>query len=312
MLNRRFLRIKVMQALYSFFQHEKADPALFEKEMFRNLDRIHDLYLYILALLSDLRHISLVMVEESRNKRLPSAEDLNPNMKFASNSLLKAIAESPELKSMLEKKKISWQNDFGMVRKLFTEIRNGKLYKNYVTAPAGWYTEDRNFVIGLITDHLSKHETLNSIFEEKSMHWADDLFVAYNSVMRTFDDFNGEFTLSPLLKDEKDDREFMAVLFNKTILYREQFDQMIDKHASNWEIDRIASVDMLLMEMAIAEFLHLPNVPVKASLNEYIDISKEYSTPSSKFFINGVLDKIIIELRSENRIEKTGRGLKES
>jgi len=115
-----------------------------------------------------------------------------------------------------------------------------------------------------------------------------------------------------LLKDEKDDMEFMSELFNKTIIYRDQFEEMIAKHTQNWEVDRIASMDMLLMQMALAEILHIPNVPVKASLNEYIDISKEYSTPNSKTFVNGVLDKIIAELRQQNRIEKTGRGLKES
>jgi transcription antitermination protein NusB len=312
MLNRRFLRIKVMQALYSFFQHETGDTAQFEKEMFRNLDKIYDLYLHILALLADLRHVSLLNIEENRNKRLPSQEDLNPSLRFPNNSLLKALAESNELKKELERRKISWQNDFSVVRKLYTDLRHTKLFKSYVAAPQGWYPEDRQFVIQLITEFLSKNETLISLFEEKSMHWADDLFVAYNSAIRTFDDFNGEFSLSPLLKDEADDRAFMSTLFNKTIMYRAQFDEMIDRHAANWELERIASMDMLLMEMAICEFLHLPNVPVKASLNEYIDISKEYSTPSSRFFINGVLDKIIAELKRENKIEKSGRGLKES
>jgi transcription antitermination protein NusB len=312
MLNRRFLRIKVMQALYAFFQHENADPAQFEKEMVKNVDRIYELYLYILALISDIRHVALVSMDENKNKRLPSQEDLAPSMKFVNNSLLKAIDESKELKAELQKRRISWQNDFSVVRKIFMDIRSGKVYRSYMTAPQGWYKEDREFVVALITDHLSKSETLNSIFEEKSMHWADDVFVAYNSVIRVFDDFNGEFTLTPLLKDEQDDRTFMSTLFNKTVLYREQFDKLIDAHASNWEIERIASMDILLMEMAIAEFLYLPNVPVKASLNEYIDISKEYSTPGSKFFINGVLDKVIAQLRQENRIEKTGRGLKES
>jgi transcription antitermination protein NusB len=312
MLNRRFLRIKVMQTLYAFFQHGSGEPAQFEKEMFRNLERIYDLYLYILALLANMQHVSLLVTEENRNKRLPSKEDLNPSLKFANNTLLKSLAESKELKAQLEKKKISWQQDFSIVRKLFSEIRNGKVYRGYMSADTHSIKEDRDFVISLITDHLSRNEVLTSIFEEKNMHWADDAFVAYNSVIRSFEDFEGEFHLQPLLKDEKDDLAFMSVLFNKTIQYRTQFEEMIDRHASNWELERIASMDMLLMEMALAEILHLPNIPVKASLNEYIDISKEYSTPNSKVFINGVLDKVINELKRENKIEKTGRGLKES
>jgi transcription antitermination protein NusB len=312
MLNRRFLRIKVMQALYSFFQHEKADQAQFEKEMFKNLDKIYDLYLSVLALISDLHHVSLLVIDENKNKRLPSNEDLNPNMKFANNTLLRAIADNRQLQLLLEKKKISWQNDFDVVRKIYTSIRNGKVFRNYQNSIFTDVREDRNFVIALITEHLSQNEMLNSIFEERNMHWADDTFVAYNSVIRNFEEFNGEFKIQPLLKDEKDDTQFMSALFNKTIIYREQFDELIDKHAKNWEIERIANMDMLLMEMALAEIMYIPSVPVKASLNEYIDISKQYSTPSSKIFVNGVLDKIIGELRRENKLTKTGRGLKES
>jgi N utilization substance protein B len=301
-----------MQALYSFFQHEKADPAQFEKDLFKSLDKIYELYLLILALLSDLHHVSLVIIDENRNKRLPSKEDLAPNMRFANNSLLTSISNNKQLKEQLEKRKISWQNDFDLVRKLFTEIRGGKAYKHYLTSTTNSAKEDREFVISLITEHLSRNENLISLLEEKNMHWADDAFVAYNSVIRNLEEFNGEFSLQPLLKDEKDDLEFMSVLFNKTIVYRQEFEELIDRHTKNWEIERIANMDMLLMEMALAEILYLPNIPVKASLNEYIDISKEYSTPNSKVFVNGVLDKIIGELKRDGRISKSGRGLKES
>jgi transcription antitermination protein NusB len=312
MLNRRFLRIKVMQALYSFFQHEKADPAHFEKELFKSLDKIYDLYLLILALIQDLQHVALLVIDEKKNKHLPNKEDLNPNLKFANNSLIKSIAENKELKKELEKRKISWQNDFDIVRKIFNNIRNGQAYKKYLEAGETGTKEDREFVISMITQHLSENEILISLFEEKNIHWADDAFVAFNSVIRNLEDFNGEFKLQPLLKDEKDDLEFMSMLFNKTIIYRQQFEELIDKHTKNWEIERIANMDMLLMEMALAEILYIPSVPVKASLNEYIDISKEYSTPNSKVFVNGVLDKVIGELKRDNRINKTGRGLKES
>jgi N utilization substance protein B len=312
MLNRRFLRIKVMQALYAFFQHEKANAAQFEKDMFKSLDKIYELYLSILALLSDLHHVSLLVIDEKKNKRLPVAEDLNPNLKFARNSLLVSISEDKSLQSLFEKRKISWQNDFDLVRKMFIDLRSTELYKNYLAEKEYGLESDRAFVVALITDYLSENEVLTSLFEEKNIHWADDSFVAFNSVIRNLEEFNGEFKLQPLLKDEKDDLDFMSLLFNKTIIYKQQFEELIDKHTKNWEIERIANMDMLLMEMALAEILYIPNVPVKASLNEYIDISKEYSTPNSKVFVNGVLDKIIAELKHDNKIIKTGRGLKES
>lgn len=312
MLNRRFLRIKVMQALYAYFQHDSPDPKQFEKELFRSLDKIYDLYLTLLALFTDMHHVSLLVIEENRNKRLPGREDLSPNMRFADNLLLKAIIRNSELKSALEKRKISWQTDFDLVRKLFGQVRNSKTYKQYMQGQGNELKEDKEFMIRLITDVLSQNEMLISHLEDKNIYWADDSFVAFNSLIRTFEDYNGDFKLPQLLKDEQDDLDFMSELFNKTILYRQHFEELIDKHTRNWEIERIASMDMLLMEMALAEILHIPNVPVKASLNEYIDISKQYSTPNSKVFVNGVLDKVIGQLRKENRIEKTGRGLKES
>jgi N utilization substance protein B len=302
----------VMQALYSFFQHEKASPPFFEKELFKSLDKIYDLYLSILALVNDLHHIAFMVIDESKNKHRPNAEDLDPNLKFVNNSLLVSLANNAALKEQLEKKKISWQNDFDVVRKIFNEIRNGEEYKAYLALKTAGIKEDRDFIISLITGYLSENEVLISLFEEKNIHWADDTFVAFNSVIRNFEDFNGEFKMQPLLKDEKDDLDFMSLLFNKTIIYHQQFEELIGRHTQNWEVDRIANMDMLLMEMALAEILYIPNVPVKASLNEYIDISKEYSTPNSKTFVNGVLDKIIAELKRDNKINKTGRGLKEN
>jgi transcription antitermination protein NusB len=312
MLNRRFLRIKVMQALYSFFQHEKADAKQFEKELFKSIDKIYELYLSILLLFSDLRHVALVNIDDNKNKRMPSQEDLQPNLKFVNNLLLESISKNEQLKAKVEKRKISWQNDFDIIRKIYSEIKSSELYKNYMSTGEQSAAEDRNFLISLVTDYLSKHEVLISMFEEKNMHWADDTFVAFNSVIRNFETFEGEFELMDLLKDEKDDMQFMSDLFSKTILYHQSSEELIGRHTQNWEIERIANMDMLLMEMAITEIMHIPNVPVKASLNEYIDISKEYSTPNSNTFVNGVLDKIIAELKKENKIVKSGRGLKDN
>jgi N utilization substance protein B len=312
MLNRRFLRIKVMQALYSFFQHDKADLVFFEKELFKSLDKIYELYISIIALVNDLHDLSMIMVDENKNKHLPNKNDLIPNLKFVNNTLLVSISNNKELKLQIEKRKISWQNETDVIRKIFNEIKNGELFKTYLESGISSIEEDRDFIISLIADNLSENDVLISLFEEKNIHWADDSFVAFNSVIRNFEDFNGEFKMQALLKDEKDDLEFMSILFKKTIIYKTDFEDLINRHTQNWEIERIANMDKLLMEMALAEIIHLPNVPIKVSLNEYIDISKEYSTPNSKTFVNGVLDKIIAELKKDNRINKTGRGLKEN
>lgn len=301
-----------MQTLYSYFQQDKADIGFYEKELFKSLDKIYDLYIYVLALFNDIHHTAHLVIEENKNKRLPSKEDLEPNLKFINNSLLVALSHSSELKREITNRKISWQNDFDLVRKLYSELRMTELYKNYMAEPEQSVKEDKQFLIAVATEFLYEHELLNHLFEEKNMHWADDTFGAFSMISRTFEAYNGgTLYLQPLYKDAEDDREFISTLFRKTIAGDQEYETLIDQKTKNWELDRIASMDILLMKMAIAEFINVSNVPVKVSLNEYIDISKEYSTPNSKTFINGVLDKVIAELRQSNRIQKTGRGLME-
>lgn len=311
MLNRRFLRIKVMQMLYSFFQHENADIALFEKELFKSLDKVYNLYIYVLALFVDLHHNAHLVIDEHKNKRLPTESDLNPNTRFINNTLLIALSENKDLKKEIEKQKVSWVDNFDIVRKLYNEICASADYKAYLALTEVGIKEDKQLLINIIIHHFDEHDLLNHIFEEQNIHWADDTFLAFNSAIRTFETFDGKFKLMPLLKDAEDDKLFCTTLFRKTIQYKAQYEELIQAHTKNWELDRIANMDMLLMKMAIAEILHLKNVPVKVSLNEYIDISKEYSTPNSKTFVNGVLDKIILQLKNEGKIEKAGRGLQE-
>jgi len=311
MLNRRYLRIKTMQTLYSYFQQDKADIGFYEKELFKSLDKIYDLYVYILVLFTDIHHTAHLVIEENKNKRLPTAEDLSPNLKFIENSLLMALGRSEALKREVNNRKISWQSDFDLVRKLYAELRATDLYKNYMASPDQSAKEDKQFLISVATEFLYEHDLLNHVFEEKNMHWADDTFGAFSMVSRTFEAFSGSMTLQPLYKDPEDDQKFISTLFRKTIAGNEEYETLIDLKTKNWELDRIASMDVLLMKMAIAEFINVSNVPVKVSLNEYIDISKDYSTPNSKTFINGILDKIIADLKRDNKIQKTGRGLME-
>lgn len=311
MLNRRYLRIKTMQTLYSYFQQDKPDIVTYEKELFKSLDKIYDLYVYVLVLLTDIHHTALLVTEENKNKRLPSKEDLEPNLRFIENILLVSLTESSELKKEIANRKISWQNDFDLVRKLYAELRTTDFYKEYMSSSSSSAKEDKQFLMTLTTEFLYNHELLNHIFEEKNIHWADDTFGAFTMVARTLENFTGKLNLVPLYKDAEDDKQFISTLFRKTIAGDKEFEKLIEEKTKNWELERIASMDILLMKMALAEFLYVSNVPVKVSLNEYIDISKEYSTPNSKVFINGVLDKIIADLKHDNKIQKTGRGLME-
>ena len=300
-----------MQTLYSYFQQEKPDAVFYEKELFKSLDKIYDLYIYVLVLLNDMHHTAHLVLEENKNKRLPSKEDLDPNLKFIQNAILVSLSESGELRRELTNRKISWQNDFDLVRKLFLELRNSDLYKNYMANESRSVKEDKQFLTSVVTEFLYEHDLLNHLFEEKNIHWADDTYGAFSMVAKTIESFTTEFKLLPQFKDAEDDKQFISTLFRKTIAGDKEYESLIDAKTKNWELDRIAAMDILLMKMAIAEFLNVSNVPVKVSLNEYIDISKEYSTPNSRTFINGVLDKIITDLKRDNKIQKTGRGLME-
>jgi len=300
-----------MQALYSYFKNEKPDMAAFEKELFKSIDQVYDLYLIILNVFVGIHHNALMIIDEGKNKHLPSEQELNPNLHLVKNSLLLSIAENKDLRNLTEKKALHSVIDNDVIRRVIQDIKKAPEFVEYMNLEANSIKSDKQFLINVVVKVLNENEILNSIFEDKNIYWTDDLYVAYNLVLKNFETFDGKFKLLPLLKDEKDDSEFVSNLFKKTILYKESNTELIQKHVKNWELDRIAEMDMLLMQMCITEFEHLSNVPVKASLNEYIDISKDYSTPSSKLFINGILDKIVFQLKQENRIQKLGRGLKE-
>jgi transcription antitermination protein NusB len=313
MLNRRFLRIKVMQALYSYFQSEGSDIKKAEKDLITTLDNIYSLYLWLLALLRDVHQHSILVIEDAKNKKLPSREDLNPNTKFQDNRFLKALEESKFLKDGVAKRKISWNNDADIVRKIFNDIRATEDYKKYMSTREGSLNDDKDFLMQILVTVIAEHELLTHFFEEKNVHWADDLFVAIIGVKKTIESFDGtKLYLQGLYKNEAEDLDFARKLFEKCIMFNNDFEKLIAEKTVNWEVERIAQMDVLLMKMALAEILFFENIPVKVSLNEYIDISKEYSTPKSKVFINGILDKIVLDLKSQQKIVKSGRGLQEN
>lgn len=315
MINRRFLRVKVMQALYSYFQSGNTDLAKAEKEMFQQIEKVYDLYVYVLVLLTDIHHAATLVIEENKNKRLPSKEDLNPNTKFIDNSILVQLSANEQLKKEIANRKVSWQNDLDMVRKLFSEIRNGDDYKAYMSSGQQSAKEDKSFIELMIRNHIADNQLLEFWLEEKNIFWTDDIFLVLTNVLKTIesaDDAEGKIKLAPLYKDPEDDKLFARTLFSKCIAYNQQAEEMISAKTQNWEIERIAFLDVLLMKMALTEVLYLTNIPVKVSLNEYIEIAKQYSTPKSKVFINGILDKAIAELKEKGEVKKTGRGLLES
>lgn len=314
MLNRRFLRIKIMQALYGYFRDEEADMKTAEKNLFTSIDKTYDLFLHLLSFLGNLHFSARISLEDGRSKHRPTQEDLNPNQKFIQNSVLLAISENKAINSEFTKRSVSWQNDQDLVRKLFTELKNEPYYKEYMQSGPNNFEEDRRLIKEIMQELLYNHELFNFWFEERNIHWGDDLHFAFVFLNKWLDALGSEkdVDLPPLYRDAEEDKKFVSDLFRKIILHSEEFDTLIDKHTKNWELERIATLDILLMKMAVGEILFISNVPVKVSMNEYIDLAKEYSSPQSGRFINGVLDKMVAELKAEDRIKKTGRGLLES
>ncbi len=314
MLNRRHLRIKALHFLYASFQSGNYDLAKGEKEMLAGIEKVYEMYLYFLNLITEITHQAHLEIELAKVKHLPSYSDLNPNTRFIDNKITKLITENIELHKKTSHKKISWSENPEIIKKFYHQIKNEDSWKEYMNqSNSASFTEDKKIWLYIIKNLLFQYEPFQYFFDEKSILWVDDYQIVYQAMIKTIDDLKetdgaGKALLA-LYKDEEDDRNFVLELYRKTILKNKEHEQIIDTMTQNWEVERIAMMDILLMKMAITEAVTFSNIPIKVTLNEYIDLSKEYSSPKSKVFINGVLDKIFDLYKKEGKIKKTGRGL---
>jgi transcription antitermination protein NusB len=313
MLNRRHLRIKVLQALYAYFQAEEESLPKTEKELMTSIERIYDLYLYLLLSFGEIRDIAVHRMEENKKKIRPTEEELNPNMKLVESRVIAALDQSYALRTASEDRSVNWIGDEHreMFRKIFLQLREDETYFTFMNNDASGLDEDIQFAIVLFRNDIANSPFLYHFFEEKSIHWMDDIDLAASMVIKTLKTVTeeGKIEIMPLYKDKEDEQEFVRTLLRKTISMDSENLGLIDELTKNWELDRIARMDILLIKMAITELQVCRNIPTKVTLNEYIEISKFYSTPKSHGFINGVLDKAIARLEKENKIAKIGRGL---
>lgn len=311
MLSRRHLRVKVLQALYAYFQSEKNDLLAGEKELNLSIEKVYDLYISQLLIFPELTHAASIQIEERKNKKLPTSEDLNPNYKFVSNLLIKKIEEDKTLASKANQRKINWTGEKELIRKLLANIQKSEVYETYMRNRENSFSEDSEFTSQIFKKFIADDELLLHFYEERSIYWMDDFELVNSMLLKSLKQTKEDepIIILNLFNDEEDDRKFMIDLFRKTVINSKEYEDMISEKTKNWEVERIAAMDVLIMKMALAEVLNFSNIPVKVSLNEYIDISKRYSTPKSNVFVNGVLDKIFNELKADNKIKKTGRGL---
>lgn len=315
MLSRRQLRSKCLQALYAYFQSNNTNIALGEKELLHSIEKVYDLYLYQLSLLIEVVHYADSKLQEAKQKRLPSPEDLSPNTKFVDNRLIGKLKINHQLQKELSKHRINWSNDIEFVRNLYQEIRNSQEYNDFMASSESSFDEDKQFIISIYKNHIAGSISFDQYFEEKSIYWSDDIELIDSMVLKTFksfDEASDEYhPILNLYNDEAEDKEYVLQLFKKTIIHSAEYEKIIASKTKNWEVERIALMDILIMKMAICELLNFSSIPVKVTLNEYIDISKRFSTPKSKVFVNGILDKLIADFKEQDKIKKTGRGLLE-
>ena len=312
MLNRRHIRIKVLQILYAFFHSESDDLTKSERDLNNSFDKAHSLYVHLLLLLVAIKKQAEDKIEKGKIKLLPTQEDLNPNTKFVDNKTLTLLAENLSLIEKFENEEVYWDENPELIGKIFRQIQESDMYNKYINDQNTTFIEDRKFVSALFMEFIAANEDVHSYLEEKSIYWLDDFEVSNLSVVKTIKSLKPESDeyarLLPLFKDE-DDREFASNLLKRTILNSTDYKKHIVETASNWDEERISDMDQLLMQMAICELLNFETIPVKVSLNEYIELSKDYSSQKSKTFINGVIDKLAIRFKEEGILKKLGRGL---
>ena len=313
MLNRRHLRIKVLQTLYAYFQAEEDNLKKTENDLFTAVDRIYDLYLYLMLSFGELKEIAENRIDENKKKIRPTEEDLHPNRRFVDNAIIAMLQDSYELRNAAEDRKVNWIGDENreMFRKIFLVMKESETYFAHMNSEQTGFEEEINFAVEIFKTEIANSELIYNFFEEKSINWLDDIDLACQMVIKTIKAAkeNEMIEIMSLYKDKEDEQEFIKQLLRKTVSMDTENLALIDDLTKNWELDRIAKMDILLLKMAITELQIFKNIPKKVTLNEYIEISKFYSTPKSHGFINGILDNAIDRLEKDGKMGKMGRGL---
>lgn len=313
MLNRRHIRVKVMQSIYAMHQNGSDNLEKEEKFLFHSMENVEDLYLIMLSALVEIRNKEIEYLEKSSKKHLASAEERNPNQKFVNNGILKMLFENNSLSIALERRKITnWTQNDDYILIMLDAVKESELYQQFMETKKNNFEEDRQFVIDMFMELIAPNEKLYEYLEDHKLTWIDDIPLVNTQIVKQLKQIKSveesDFRIPKLYKDQED-KDFARDLFRKTVLNESELaKEYIDK-TPNWDTERIAEIDTIILKMAIAEFLKFPSIPVKVTINEYLEIAKEYSTPKSSIFINGILDNLVKEFQDNKKMNKVGRGL---
>lgn len=307
MINRNLIRIRTVQLVYSWYQNTNKDLRKAEKELMFGLEKSYDLYYYMLQLLLELTKAYEYRVEAKKNKFLPSEEDINPNMHLLENKFILQLSDNKQLLKYLTERPLSWENNDAYVKSLLDTILESDIYKNYSLAQSPTYDQDREFWRKTFKQFIYGNEDLSDLLEDECIYWNDDVEIVQSFVLKTIKQFSenrgSDQPLLPMFKDEED-KKYALKLLHETILNEKKFRDLIETHTDKWDFERIAIMDLVIMQVALAEIFTFESIPTNVSLNEYIEIAKSYSTPKSSTFINGILDAIVHKIKNENLIFK--------
>lgn len=307
MINRILIRIKVLQIVYSYYQTENKDLKAAESELLFSLRKSYDLYHYFLLLIVELTNLQRRIIDTKKNKFMPSQEELNPNTKFIDNRFAMQVAQNLQLQKYCSEHAIVWEADDNFVKSLLDTILTSDIYAEYLASEDNSFENDREFWRKVFKQFICNNEFVTDYLEDKSIYWNDDIEIVQTFVLKTIKKFEEEkgadFELLPMFRDIED-HQFAVKLFRQSIVKGSDYKERINKHIKNWEAERIATMDLVIMQVAIAELISFPSIPISVTFNEYIDSAKHYSTPKSSTFINGILDTVVKELKNENLLFK--------
>ncbi|MBO5678476.1 MAG: transcription antitermination factor NusB [Bacteroidaceae bacterium] len=307
MINRVLIRLKVIQVIYAYYQNGGKNVEAAEKELFYSLSKAYDLYRYLLLLMVEVTRFADRRIDNRRHKLRPTTEDLNPNTRFIDNAFMAQLAANLQLEEFAGNQKRTWDDEGDFVKNLFEKIETTEAYQEYMAKETLTYEDDRELWRKLYRVVIMQNDEIDDILEEQSLYWNDDKTIVDTFVLKTikrFDPENGaEQELMPEFRDEED-KQFASRLLRSAINNAEAYRKLMGNNAKNWDMERFAFMDILVMQVALAEIMCFPGIPVSVSLNEYVEIAKMYSTPKSGGFINGMLDSIVNQLKKENKLNK--------
>lgn len=318
MLNRRFLRVKVLQQIYAYHQAEETDLLAAERRLLDSVDSLYELFIRQLTFWVEVKCFAERRIEENMHKNFPTQEDLNPNRKFVNNRVINALENNRDLQALQEKYKINWDNDReDFIRGFYNRMREYPEYQEYMNSEKSSFALDKKLILSIIDNYMAEDDVLFDFYSDKNLVFNSDyqicLFLLWKFFNEMEEDFGPDTKIPAAFKTENgetnDDKSFIVRLFRLTMKNADEYRELVKANISNWDYDRIALMDKIIIFMALTEFQQFHDIPVKVTINEYIEISKYYSTPDSRRFVNGILDKLSEKLKADGKIMKTGRGL---